>query len=110
MNELMILFSVLLAAVLGFQIYSLVVRKSAQKLVSDAEDKASNIMRSAEDKAENKIRAQILSVYFVIQLIGPAGGTALVGFPDPSGNLLFGIVSILISLSIVPLFLLMDLS
>ena len=56
-------------------------------------------------KAENKIRAQILSVYFVIQLIGPAGGTALVGFPDPSGNLLFGIVSILISLSIVPLLL-----
>ena len=56
-------------------------------------------------KAENRIRAQILSVYFVIQLIGPAGGTALVGFPDPSGNLLFGVVSILISLSIVPLLL-----
>ncbi|UWQ92075.1 MFS transporter [Aliisedimentitalea scapharcae] len=56
-------------------------------------------------KAENRIRAQILSVYFVIQLVGPAGGTALVGFPDPSGNLLFGVVSILISLSIVPLLL-----
>jgi MFS family permease len=56
-------------------------------------------------KAENRIRAQILSVYFVIQLIGPAGGTALVGFPDPTGNLLFGLVSILISLSIVPLLL-----
>ncbi len=56
-------------------------------------------------KAENRIRAQILSVYFVIQTLGPALGTALVGFPDPSGNLLFGIVSILISLSIVPLLL-----
>ncbi|KIC12016.1 MFS transporter [Leisingera sp. ANG-M1] len=56
-------------------------------------------------KAENRIRAQVLSVYFVIQLAGPALGTALVGFPDPSGNLLFGLVSILISLSIVPLLL-----
>ncbi len=56
-------------------------------------------------KAENRIRAQVLSIYFVIQLAGPAMGTALVGFPDPSGNLLFGVVSILISLSIVPLLL-----
>ncbi|MBE1285607.1 MAG: MFS transporter [Rhodobacteraceae bacterium] len=56
-------------------------------------------------KAENRFRAQILSVYFVIQLVGPALGTALVGFPDPTGSLLFGLVSILISLSIVPLLL-----
>ncbi len=56
-------------------------------------------------KSKNHIRAQVLSIYFVIQLIGPAAGTALVGLPDPSGNLLFGIVSILISLSIVPLLL-----
>lgn len=56
-------------------------------------------------KAENKLRAQILSVYFVIQLVGPALGTAMVGLPDPSGNLLFGVVSILISMAIVPLLL-----
>ncbi len=56
-------------------------------------------------KSENRIRAQVLSVYFVIQTLGPAIGTAMVGFPDPTGNLLFGIVSILISLSIVPLLL-----
>lgn len=56
-------------------------------------------------KAENRIRAQVLSIYFVIQLLGPALGTAMVGMPDPSGNLLFGIVSILISLAIVPLLL-----
>ena len=56
-------------------------------------------------KAENRIRAQILSIYFVIQLLGPALGTAMVGLPDPGGNLLFGIVSILISLAIVPLLL-----
>ncbi|MCZ4351839.1 MFS transporter [Roseovarius aestuarii] len=56
-------------------------------------------------KAENKLRAQILSVYFVIQLIGPALGTAMVGLPDPSGNMLFGVASILISMAIVPLLL-----
>lgn len=56
-------------------------------------------------KSDNSTRAQVLSLYFIIQLAGPALGTALVGFPDPTGNLLFGIVSILISLSIVPLLL-----
>ena len=56
-------------------------------------------------KAENKVRAQILSLYFIIQLIGPALGTAMVGLPDPSGAMLFGVVSILMSLAIVPLLL-----
>ena len=56
-------------------------------------------------KSDNSTRAQVLSLYFIIQLAGPAMGTALVGFPDPTGNLLFGVVSILISLSIVPLLL-----
>ncbi|MEP1328280.1 MFS transporter [Pseudophaeobacter sp.] len=56
-------------------------------------------------KAENRNRAQILSIYFMIWMAGPAIGTALVALPDPSGNLLFGVVSILISLSIVPLLL-----
>ncbi len=56
-------------------------------------------------KAENHNRAQILSIYFMIWMAGPAIGTAMVALPDPSGNLLFGVVSILISLSIVPLLL-----
>ncbi|SHJ48527.1 Predicted arabinose efflux permease, MFS family [Shimia gijangensis] len=56
-------------------------------------------------KSENKNRAQILSLYFMIWMAGPAIGTALVAAPDPSGNMLFGLVSILISLSIVPLLL-----
>lgn len=56
-------------------------------------------------KAENHNRAQILSLYFMIWMAGPALGTALVAVPDPSGNVLFGVVSILISLSIVPLLL-----
>lgn len=56
-------------------------------------------------KAENRNRAQILSIYFMIWMAGPAIGTALVAMPDPTGNILFGLVSILISLSIVPLLL-----
>ncbi len=56
-------------------------------------------------KSENRIRAQVLSVYFIIQTLGPALGTAMVAFPDPTGNLMFGIVSILISVAIVPLLL-----
>lgn len=56
-------------------------------------------------KTENRIRAQVLSVYFITQAAGPALGTALVGVPDPSGRVLFGVVSILLSLAIVPLLL-----
>ena len=56
-------------------------------------------------KAENRIRAQVLSVYFVIQSAGPAIGTAMVGLPDPSGSMLFGLTSILLSVAIVPLLL-----
>ena len=56
-------------------------------------------------KAENRIRAQVLSVYFIIQSAGPALGTAMVALPDPRGNLLFGLCSILLSVAIVPLLL-----
>lgn len=56
-------------------------------------------------KSENHNRAQILSLYFMIWMAGPAIGTALVAAPDPTGNILFGLVSILISLAIVPLLL-----
>ena len=48
-------------------------------------------------KSENNIRAQVLSLYFIIQLAGPALGTAMVGLPDPTGNLLFGVTSVLMS-------------
>jgi MFS family permease len=56
-------------------------------------------------QAENRIRAQILSIYFIIQTAGPALGTAMIALPDPSGNMLFGISSILLSIAIVPLLL-----
>lgn len=56
-------------------------------------------------KTENRIRAQVLSVYFIIQTLGPALGTAMVGLPDPTGNMLFGVTSVLMSVAIVPLLL-----
>ncbi len=56
-------------------------------------------------QAENRMRAQILSVYFIIQTAGPALGTAMIALPDPSGNMLFGLSSILLSVAIVPLLL-----
>ena len=56
-------------------------------------------------KTENRIRAQVLSIYFIIQTAGPALGTAMVALPDPSGNMMFGISSILLSVAIVPLLL-----
>ncbi len=56
-------------------------------------------------KAENHQRAQILSLYFVAQSGGQALGAALIGVPGATVTVLFGTVSILISLSIVPLLL-----
>ncbi|MEL7254721.1 MAG: MFS transporter [Pseudomonadota bacterium] len=56
-------------------------------------------------QAENRTRAQILSVYFIIQTAGPALGTAMIALPDPNGNMLFGLASILLSVAIVPLLL-----
>lgn len=56
-------------------------------------------------KTENRIRAQVLSIYFIIQTAGPAIGTAMVGLPDPSGYMLFGVTSVLFSVAIVPLLL-----
>ena len=56
-------------------------------------------------KTENRIRAQVLSIYFIIQTAGPALGTAMVGLPDPTGNVMFGLTSILLSVAIVPLLL-----
>ena len=56
-------------------------------------------------KTSNQIRAQVLSIYFIIQTAGPALGTAMVALPDPSGSMLFGLTSILMSTAIVPLLL-----
>lgn len=54
-------------------------------------------------KADNRSRALILSIYFVIQTLGASIGQWMAGFESASGSLLFGLASILISLSLVPL-------
>lgn len=56
-------------------------------------------------KSANNTRAITLSVYFVIQTLGASAGQQLAGVNDPNGLVLFGLASILVSLSLVPLLL-----
>jgi MFS family permease len=57
------------------------------------------------DQASNQTRGQLLSAYMVVVLGGAAGGQMLLNVADPSGSNLFILVSILISLSLIPLLL-----
>ena len=54
-------------------------------------------------RASNRNRASLLSLYFVIQTGGAAAGQLLLNLSSPEGVLLFVVVSILISLSLVPI-------
>ncbi len=54
-------------------------------------------------KAENSYRASLLSIYFIVHAAGASAGAAMAGIEDPSGSLLFGVTSILISISLVPI-------
>ncbi len=54
-------------------------------------------------RADNTSRGKLLSIYFVAQIVGSSAGQLLVGIPDPSGLMLFGVVSILISIALVPM-------
>ena len=54
-------------------------------------------------RASNRNRASLLSIYFVIQTGGAAAGQLLLNLSSPEGVLLFVVVSILISLSLVPI-------
>ncbi len=56
-------------------------------------------------RASNRTRAALLSVYFITQTGGAALGQLLLYLPDSRGTLLFVIVSVLISLSLVPMLL-----
>lgn len=56
-------------------------------------------------RATNRTRAALLSVYFITQTGGAALGQLLLYLPDSRGILLFVIVSVLISLSLVPMLL-----
>jgi len=54
------------------------------------------------DTATNETRGQILSVYMLISLIGVAGGQFLLTIADPGGFSPFIIVSVLVSLALIP--------
>jgi MFS family permease len=55
------------------------------------------------DTATNRTRGQLLSVYMVIVLGGMATGQFLLNLADPAGFQLFILMSVLISLSLVPI-------
>lgn len=54
-------------------------------------------------RATNESRGSLLSIYFVIQTGGAAAGQMLLYLSSPDGILLFIVVSVLISLSLVPI-------
>lgn len=56
-------------------------------------------------RATNATRAGLLSVYFVIQMLGATAGQGLLGLGEPSGTLLLVVASTLISLAVVPVLL-----
>jgi MFS family permease len=55
------------------------------------------------DQATNQTRGQLLSLYMIVTLGGAAGGQLLLNVADPAGVHLFILVSILVSLSSIPL-------
>jgi MFS family permease len=57
------------------------------------------------DLATNKTRGQLLSLYMVIMIGGLAGGQLLLNVADPAGFQLFILVSVLLSLGILPVLL-----
>ncbi len=60
--------------------------------------------------ATNRNRGALLSIYFVTQAGGNAGGQLFLGAGDPQAVLLFVIVSVLISLALVPILLVSNVS
>ena len=57
------------------------------------------------DKATNETRGQILSLYMIVTYIGVAIGQLFLNYADPSGFQLFILISILISVAVIPLLL-----
>ena len=57
------------------------------------------------DMASNKNRGQLLSVYMVVMFVGLAGGQLLLNTADPLSFELFLIVSVLVSVALIPILL-----
>ncbi len=57
------------------------------------------------DRASNETRGQVLSAYMVVVTLGMGGGQFLLGFSDPASVNLFVLVSIIVSLGLIPILL-----
>jgi MFS family permease len=57
------------------------------------------------DRATNETRGQLLSFYMVIMLAGMAGGQFLLNLADPASFELFVLISVLVSLALIPILL-----
>ena len=55
------------------------------------------------DRAEDSARGQLLSLYMVVQYSGIASGQLLLNLADPAGARLFILVSVLVSLALIPI-------
>ena len=55
------------------------------------------------DQATNKTRGQLLSIYMVVQFAGMSGGQFLLGLGDPVEYGLFVLISVLISVAVLPI-------
>ena len=57
------------------------------------------------DRATNETRGQVLAIYMIVVMLGMAAGQYLLILSDPSGFVLFILVSVLLSISLVPMLL-----
>jgi MFS family permease len=57
------------------------------------------------DRATNETRGQLLSIYMVVMLGGMASGQLLLNVADPASFELFVLVSVLVSLAVIPILL-----
>ena len=57
------------------------------------------------DVSTNETRGQALSAYLIVQMIGIIGAQAFINFADPSGYVLFVVMSVLVSISFGPILL-----
>jgi len=57
------------------------------------------------DRATNETRGQLLSIYMVVMFVGVALGQLLLNVSNPYGHVLFILVSILVSIALIPILL-----
>lgn len=57
------------------------------------------------DAATNETRGQALSAYLIVQMMGIISAQVVLNFADPSGYILFVVMSVLVSMSFLPILL-----